>query len=122
MSLSRAEIASIERAIEGSSLTEVHIEQNGERIVIGSVALAQTSEHQRAITVTAPTVGTLFLEAATVGQRVAQNDRLARLHVLETETPITASATGRIAAIFVDDGELIAYGADLFLIEPEETL
>ena len=121
VSLSPTEIANIEHVIEGSSLTEVQIEQNGERIVIGGAALAQTSEHQRVITVTAPTVGTIYLGTTSAGQRVTEGDQLGQLHILKTKMPITALASGRIAAIFVDDGELAAYGADLFLIQPEET-
>lgn len=121
VSLSPTEIASIKHVIEGSSLTEVHIEQNGEHIVIGGAALAQTSEHQRAVTVTAPAAGTIYLGTTSAGQRVTVGDQLGQLHILKTIMPVIASTSGRVAAIFVDDGELAAYGADLFLIQPEET-
>lgn len=121
VSLSPTEIANIERVIESSSLTEVHVEQSGTRIVIGGTAPAPTSEHNRAITVTAPAVGTMCLGTTSSGQRVTVGDQLGQLHVLKTKIPIAASVSGRIAAIFVDDGELVAYGADLFLIQPEET-
>lgn len=121
VSLSPTEIASIKRVIDASSLTEVHIEQRGERIVIGGAAPAKAPKIKNPVTVPAPAAGTISLGAVSIGQRVAEGEWLAGLHVLDRETPITASASGRIAAIFVNDGELAAYGADLLLIEPEET-
>lgn len=121
MSLTPTEIANIESVIESSDLTEVSVEQNGERLVIGGAAPAQASKYQNPMIVSAPVTGTVCLGAISVGQHVTENDLLAQLQVLSSETPITASAPGRIAAIFVGDGELAAYGTDLLLIEPEET-
>jgi len=52
---------------------------------------------------------------------VGQGDEIARLSVLDVETSVTAPRSGRVAAILAQDGTLIGYGAELILLEPEET-
>ncbi len=121
MSLSPTEIANIERAIKDSSLTEVHIEQDGERIVIGSAASVARPPPEP-IAVTAPAVGTISDVSRSIEDHVTAGDQLASLNVLDTALPIQAPTSGRIAAILVEDGSLVSYGAELFLIEPEETI
>ena len=120
VSLTPTEIANIESVIESSNLTEVSVEQNGERVVIGGTTPAQASNYQSPVIVSAPVTGTVCLGAISVGQHISEGDLLARLQVLGSETSISAPVSGRIAAIFVDDGGLAAYGTDLLLIEPEE--
>ena len=120
MPLAKSEIVKIERVLKDSSLTEVHIEQDGERVVIGGAAPADAPRDHDVIAIAAPAAGTIFLGSTSDGAAVAEGDSLAGLHVLDAEIAIQAPASGRIAAILVEDGSLVSYGTELFLIEPEE--
>jgi biotin carboxyl carrier protein len=121
LSLSRTEIADIEKIIESSGLSEVRIEQNGESIVIGATKPAEMLKTEDLIAIAAPLAGTVSLDRANSGQQVAQGDVLARISVLGAETPIAAPQPGRIAAILVEDGGLVGYGAELILLDPGDT-
>jgi biotin carboxyl carrier protein len=115
--LSPSEIENIKKLITGSRLTEIIIEQDGARTVIGgATATLQTAQP---IAVTAPRTGTIVLGGLEVGQSVADGEIVARLHVLEDETPIPAPQAGRVLAILAEEGALVSYGAELILIEPE---
>ena len=122
MSLSPSKIANIKRIVDTSGLIEVHIEQDGEHIIIGATTPTPAIQAHNVIAITASAAGTISLESKADDNRVATGDHLANLHVLGTTLPIPAPASGRIAAVLIEDGSLVSYGAELFLIEPEETI
>ena len=71
------------------------------------------------VAVTAPSVGTVSCGDTHVGQRVSEGEVVARLRVLDTEIGVVATASGRVAAMLTEDGALVGYGTELFLIAPE---
>ncbi len=121
MPLTPTEISSIEKLIDGGRLTEVSIERNGKRVQIGGEQTTELKNFANPIAVCAPAVGSLSLVRTEVGQKVTAGDRLALLEILDTETVIAAPISGRIAAILVEDSALVPYGAEIILIDPEDT-
>ena len=117
MRLTPAEVANIEKLVEDGRLTEIMIEQDGERVVIGGAIPA--AELNEPIAIVAPVAGTVSFGGTAVGQPVAQDDIVATVGVLDTETSVTAPVSGRIEAILVKDGALVGYGAELILLEPK---
>lgn len=120
MSLSPKEITGIEELVASGHLIQVSIEQNGERIVIGGSTPAETLAQSESLTaVSAPLAGTVTFDASAIGLEVAEGDAIARLRVLDAETPVVAPVAGRIAAVLATDGDLVGYGAELLLIATE---
>jgi acetyl/propionyl-CoA carboxylase alpha subunit len=119
LSLTPLEISKIEKLIEASRLTEVKIVQNGEPVVIGGASSGSIAAQVEPVAVNAPMVGSIFLGNTQVGQRVTEGDILAQLNVLERGTSLAAPLSGRITAILAKDKSLVAYGAAIILIEPE---
>ena len=122
MPLSRDEIEKIEQIVESSRLTEVRIERDGEVLVIGgaeTAAPAVSAAHvAELVAVEASIAGTVCLEPDQSGSHVAAGDALAQIRVLDAETPVLAPTDGRVVAVTAEDGALVAYGQDLFLIDP----
>ena len=119
MPLTQSEIENIEKLVTGSRLTEIVIEQDGARTVIGGPPAA--SPPAEPVVIAAPLTGTVSFAGLTAGGAVESGDIVARLTVLGDETPVTAPQTGRVAAILAEEGALVGYGAELLLIEPEPT-
>lgn len=119
MSLTRSEIAKIEQIIGATGLTEVRVERNGECEVIVDPNAIAPRRGSELIAIAAPAVGSIFHERTHAGQRVKAGEVLGRLRVLDADIPITAPASGRVVAIFAEDGGLVTFGEDLILLDPE---
>jgi len=108
--------------VRSSRLAEVRIERDGKVLVIGgseTTAPAITAARVAELAaVEAPIAGTVSLGPNRTGNRVTAGDALAHIRVLDTETPVLAPNNGRIVAVSAEDGDLVAYGQDLFLIDP----
>ena len=55
-----------------------------------------------------------------VGQSVGETTEVCLIEVMKLFTPVRAGVSGRIAAACIEDGEMVEFGAPLFLVEPED--
>jgi len=115
--LTPSEVKNIEELVASGRLTEIVIEQDGIRTVIGGTPPAPVDS----IAITAPSTGTVIFGDTVIGKIVERGDEIAQLSVLGTETAVPSPQSGRVAAILAKDGVLVGYGAELILLEPETT-
>ena len=80
------------------------------------------------IEVAAPMVGTLLIappqpgcarSLSTSARRVKAGQPLCLIEVMKLFTTINSEASGRVAQIGAENGELVEYGRTLFAIEPD---
>ena len=73
---------------------------------------------KKADIVTSDLVGVVRLSrpAVSVGQQLETDRELAFVEALGIRNPIRAKAPGRVAAIYVNDGQAVEYGQPLFAI------
>ena len=78
------------------------------------------------VPITAPNLGTFYRAPkpgvapyVEVGQQVSEATEVCLIEVMKLFTPVRAGISGRIAAACVEDGEMVEFGAPLFLVEPE---
>ena len=136
-------VRQLARLLEETGLTELEIEQGGVRVRVArgtvlaasapampsAAASAPTKEAQaeparRAGTlVTSPMVGTVYLSPqpgspafVKIGDSVTDGT-LCIIEAMKTMNPVPSPAAGRIAEIYVHDGQPIEFGEPLMLIE-----
>ena len=78
------------------------------------------------VPISAPNLGTFYRAPkpgtppyVEVGQSVSETTEVCLIEVMKLFTPVRAGVSGRIAAACVEDGEMVEFGAPLFLVEPE---
>ena len=78
------------------------------------------------VPITAPNLGTFYRAPkpgvapyVEVGQQVSEATEVCLIEVMKLFTPVRAGISGRIAGACVEDGEMVEFGAPLFLVEPE---
>lgn len=78
------------------------------------------------VPIKAPNLGTFYRAPkpgtapyVEVGQSVGEATEVCLIEVMKLFTPVRAGISGRIAAACVEDGEMVEFGAPLFLVEPE---
>ena len=78
------------------------------------------------VAITAPNLGTFYRAPkpgtspyVEVGQRIDEATEVCLIEVMKLFTPVRAGVNGRIARACVEDGEMVEFGAPLFLVEPE---
>ncbi|MDE0050992.1 MAG: acetyl-CoA carboxylase biotin carboxyl carrier protein subunit [Rhodospirillales bacterium] len=78
------------------------------------------------VPITAPNLGTFYRAPkpgaapyVEVGQSITEATEVCLIEVMKLFTPVRAGISGRIVAACVDDGEMVEFGAPLFLVEPE---
>lgn len=78
------------------------------------------------VPITAPNLGTFYRAPkpgiapyVEVGQQVSEATEVCLIEVMKLFTPVRAGVSGRIAAACVEDGEMVEFGAPLFLVELE---
>ena len=78
------------------------------------------------VPITAPNLGTFYRAPkpgvapyVEVGQRIGEATEVCLIEVMKLFTPVRAGVSGRIARACVEDGEMVEFGAPLFLVEPE---
>ncbi|MDD9992816.1 MAG: acetyl-CoA carboxylase biotin carboxyl carrier protein subunit [Rhodospirillales bacterium] len=78
------------------------------------------------VPITAPNLGTFYRAPkpgvapyVEVGQQVGEATEVCLIEVMKLFTPVRAGINGRIAKACVEDGEMVEFGAPLFLVEPE---
>ena len=78
------------------------------------------------VPITAPNLGTFYRAPkpgtapyVEVGQSVSETTEVCLIEVMKLFTPVRAGVSGRIAKACVEDGEMVEFGAPLFLVEPE---
>ena len=77
------------------------------------------------VPITAPNLGTFYRAPkpgvapyVEVGQQVSEATEVCLIEVMKLFTPVRAGISGRIARACVEDGEMVEFGAPLFLVEP----
>ena len=78
------------------------------------------------VPITAPNLGTFYRAPkpgaapyVEVGQEVSATTEVCLIEVMKLFTPVRAGINGRIVKACVEDGEMVEFGAPLFLVEPE---
>ena len=78
------------------------------------------------VPITAPNLGTFYRAPkpgvapyVEVGQQIGEATEVCLIEVMKLFTPVRAGISGRIAKACVEDGEMVEFGAPLFLVEPE---
>ena len=89
-------------------------------------ATAEPAAVNGLIPITAPNLGTFYRAPkpgaapyVEVGQEVSETTEVCLIEVMKLFTPVRAGINGRIAEACVEDGEMVEFGAPLFLVEPE---
>ena len=87
-----------------------------------AIAAASAADHPGAVT--SPIVGIAYLASepgaapfVRVGDSVSEGQTLLIIEAMKVMNQIRAPRAGRVARIFVEDAELVEYGAALMLIE-----
>jgi acetyl-CoA carboxylase biotin carboxyl carrier protein len=134
-------VRDLAKLLEETGLTELEIEQGGVRVRVArgtmvaaapaaaSVAAAPAREVQpeparrTGTVVTSPMVGTVYLSPqpgapvfVKVGDPVTDGT-LCIIEAMKTMNPVPSPAAGRIAEIYVHDGQPVEFGEPLMLIE-----
>ncbi|WP_147802872.1 acetyl-CoA carboxylase biotin carboxyl carrier protein [Alkalicoccus halolimnae] len=86
----------------------------------------ESSDHENFHTITSPMVGT-FYEAPSPesgpyikkGDKVNEESIVCIVEAMKLMNEIEAEVNGEIVDILVENGELVEYGQDLFLVKPE---
>lgn len=85
------------------------------------VSAADAKSHPGAVT--SPMVGTVYLRASPeadqfkkVGDSVKEGDTILLVEAMKTFNPITASKSGTLTELLVDDAQPVEYGEALFII------
>ena len=148
MTIDRKEVEALIRLFERSDWYELRLETDGLKLVLskdadaaalGSAAEAAVASVEQAppdpadaapadglVPITAPNLGTFYRAPkpgvapyVEVGQQVSEATEVCLIEVMKLFTPVRAGISGRIARACVEDGEMVEFGAPLFLVEPE---
>ncbi len=147
MSIERKEVEALIRLFERSDWHELRLETDGLKLVLSkdadaaavgseaAVAAASATEDppepapeavDGLVPITAPNLGTFYRAPkpgtppyVEVGQSVSETTEVCLIEVMKLFTPVRAGLSGRIAKACVEDGEMVEFGAPLFLVEPE---
>ena len=149
MTIDRKEVEALVRLFERSDWDELRLETDGLKLVLSKdadaaalgteaeVAAASATEDppepardaasaDGLIPITAPNLGTFYRAPkpgvapyVEVGQRIDEATEVCLIEVMKLFTPVRAGISGRIAKACVEDGEMVEFGAPLFLVEPE---
>ena len=144
MSIDRKEVEALIRLFERSDWHALRLETDGLKLVLskdadaaalgseaevagGSVAEEPAPEAvDGLVPITAPNLGTFYRAPkpgvapyVEVGQQVSEATEVCLIEVMKLFTPVRAGINGRIAKACVEDGEMVEFGAPLFLVKPE---
>ena len=149
MTIDRKEVEALIRLFERSDWHELRLETDGLKLVLSkdtdAAALGSEAEAVAAsatedspapacdaasaddlVPITAPNLGTFYRAPkpgiapyVEVGQQVSESTEVCLIEVMKLFTPVRAGISGRIAKACVEDGEMVEFGAPLFLVEPE---
>ena len=149
MTIDRKEVEALIRLFERSDWHELRLETDGLKLVLSkdadAAALGSATAEAAAVSaeqappdsadaapadglvpITAPNLGTFYRAPkpgvapyVEVGQQVSEATEVCLIEVMKLFTPVRAGISGRIARACVEDGEMVEFGAPLFLVEPE---
>ena len=149
MTIDRKEVEALIRLFERSDWHELRLETDGLKLVLSkdadAAAFGAEAEAAAAsateippvpapeevpadglVPITAPNLGTFYRAPkpgvapyVEVGQQVGEATEVCLIEVMKLFTPVRAGISGRIAKACVEDGEMVEFGAPLFLVEPE---
>ena len=149
MTIDRKEVEALIRLFERSDWHELRLETDGLKLVLSKDAdaapidlaaeAAGASAEQAQpvpapeavpadglVPITAPNLGTFYRAPkpgvapyVEGGQQIGEATEVCLIEVMKLFTPVRAGISGRIAKACVEDGEMVEFGAPLFLIEPE---
>ena len=149
MTVDRKEVEALIRLFERSDWHELRLETDGLKLVLSkdadaaalgseaaAAAASATEESPEPapdaapvdglVPITAPNLGTFYRAPkpgvapyVEVGQRIGEATEVCLIEVMKLFTPVRAGISGRIAKACVEDGEMVEFGAPLFLVEPE---
>lgn len=132
--------------LEETGLTEIEVEEAGTRVRVArqgapvaalpvaapaGIASAPTTggpaEPQKEVSgtiITAPMVGTAYLSPAPgsppfvkAGDNVSEGDTILIVEAMKTMNQVPSTASGRIAEIYVQDGQPVEFGEPLMRVE-----
>jgi acetyl-CoA carboxylase biotin carboxyl carrier protein len=135
-------VRDLAKLLEETGLTELEIEQGGVRVRVARGALVTTAAPAMApaaapagkeippeparragTVVTSPMVGTVYLSPqpgapvfVKIGDPVTDGT-LCIIEAMKTMNPVPSPAAGRVAEIYVHDGQPVEFGEPLMLIE-----
>ena len=149
MTIDRKEVEALIRLFERSDWHDLRLETDGLKLVLSkdadAAAFGAEAEAAAALTteippvsapeevpadglvpITAPNLGTFYRAPkpgvapyVEVGQQIGEATEVCLIEVMKLFTPVRAGISGRIAKACVEDGEMVEFGAPLFLVEPE---
>ena len=149
MTVDRKEVEALIRLFERSDWHELRLETDGLKLVLSkdadaaalgseaaAAAASATEESPEPapgaapvdglVPITAPNLGTFYRAPkpgvapyVEVGQHIGEATEVCLIEVMKLFTPVRAGISGRIAKACVEDGEMVEFGAPLFLVEPE---
>lgn len=109
--------------------TKIHLEKNGQIVVQKPVVTEETPKAQETkvddnkFYITSPLVGTYHQAASqgakpfvSVGQKVKKGDKLCIIEAMKVMNEITATKSGEITEILVEEGQMVEFGQKLFVI------
>ena len=149
MTIDRKEVEALIRVFERSDWHDLRLKTDGLKLVLSkdadAAAFGAEAEAAAAsatevppvpapeevpadglVPITAPNLGTFYRAPkpgvapyVEVGQQVGEATEVCLIEVMKLFTPVRAGISGRIAKACVEDGEMVEFGAPLFLVEPE---
>ena len=130
MALSDDDVREILRIIDDSELDELRIETEGLSLHVlrgGRAPMPEqpaTAPADDGITIDAPMLGTFYRAPAPgaepfvdVGTRVEPDTTVCIIEVMKMMNSVAAGVSGTIAAVHVQNGEVVEYGCPLFRVE-----
>lgn len=109
--------------------TKIHLEKNGQIVVQKPVVTEEKPNAQETkvddnkFYITSPLVGTYHEAQAqgskpfvSVGQKVKKGDKLCIIEAMKVMNEITATKSGEITEILVEEGQMVEFGQKLFVI------
>ena len=110
----------------GSAATEAGVASDEQAPPDPADSPADAAPADGLVPITAPNLGTFYRAPkpgvapyVEVGQQVSEATEVCLIEVMKLFTPVRAGISGRIAKACVEDGEMVEFGAPLFLVKPE---
>ncbi len=138
-------IRQLAKLLEETGLSEIEIEQDDNRIRVGRgggrvvataapmaapaaaaspVAAAPSDPAKHPGAITSPMVGTAYLAPSPgarpfieIGTHVKAGDTIVIVEAMKTMNQITATRSGKVVQIFVEDGQPVEFGEALVIVE-----
>jgi acetyl-CoA carboxylase biotin carboxyl carrier protein len=131
MALDDDDVREILRIVDETDLDELRIETDGLSLHVVRGGAAQSPEapapagDRDGVVIASPMLGTFYSAPSpgaepfvSLGARVAPDTIVCIIEVMKMMNSVTAGVAGTIAAIHVENAQLVEYGQPLFRVEP----